>query len=73
MDDKKLVMESEYVLKNVACYAYNCGACPAREVIPQLIAKTFNKLAPEGWCCVAQDDKRTYYCRHCSKVIGIGV
>lgn len=72
-DDKKLVIEKEYTLHEVACYRYPCGRCGKAEVIPQLIAKTFDKLAPKGWCCVTQDDRRGYYCHDCSLEIGIGI
>jgi len=71
-DNKKLVIEKEYILKDVACYQYPCGRCGKVEFTPQLIAKTFDVLAPPGWCCVAQDDSRDYYCRDCSMEIGIG-
>jgi len=70
---KKIVILKEYVLKDVACYEYTCSRCGQVEHLPQVIAKTFNFLAPKNWCCVAQNNDRTYYCPVCGVAIGIGV
>jgi len=72
MDNKQLVIEKSFILNDVACYQYPCGRCGKTSLTPQLIAKTFNVLAPPDWCCVAQNDERTYYCKECSLEIGIG-
>lgn len=71
MDNKKIVIKKQYILTDVACYSYSCGKCGKVEFLPQIIAKTFNILAPAGWCCVSQDDDRRYYCQACSEELGI--
>ena len=71
-DQKKLVTKKEYTLRDVACYRYPCGRCQEVEFLPQVIAKTFNKLAPKDWFCVAVNDEKSYYCPKCAREIGIG-